>query len=215
MKRFATCLCLCSALAMGCSGEEPTEFPGGLEPIGENSASYPEGTAADPYPETLNLVQQDVPTSGVEARAYVKASLLDTWAAFQDPEVVVDRRGVTRWTVQHDVEPKYDVSFRTHYVIEDLITVEFDVTWRQGVIDGTTERPEQVGMRYQKTNGSTLVRSLEGSITLEAIDADVTGISWVQAMDATATSSDDIASWTRDMYDSVLAEVRGEPLPQY
>jgi hypothetical protein len=204
------------ALGAGCQTHTASQFPLGLEPVGENTAPPPAGSPDDPYPERQSMVMGERgDVAYVHARAFVRAPIARVWAAFRVPDVVVDRRGITRFTVTHDVEDGFDVSFRTRYTIEDVVTVQFDVTWRQSATEGTAAEPLRVAMKYQKTWGSSFIRRMTGSIELLAETDDVTSIAWVQELDAVRTGPEDVASWCRDMYANVLAHVRGEPLPTY
>jgi hypothetical protein len=201
---------------VGCQTQEVSQFPLGLEPVGANTAPRPTGTPHDPYPEVQSLVMGERDgVAFVHARAFVHAPIARVWDAFKVPEVVVDRRGITSFSVVHHVEEGFDVSFRTRYIIEDIVTVQFDVTWRQSAVEGTATVPLRVAMKYQKTWGSSFVRRMTGSIELLAETDEVTSIGWVQELDAVRTGPENVASWCRDMYASVLAHVRGEPLPTY
>lgn len=203
-------------LCLSCAGNAATIFPAGLEPIEPDPTPPPQGTAADPYPETIQIESgHDTMGHYAYSTGYVHAPIAQVWAAFQDPMVVVDRRKITSFTVQTDVETGYDTSFRTHYVIVGVVTVEFELTWREGVVTGTTAAPTAVSIVYQKTWGSTFVTQMIGSIELEQVTPDVTKLSYAQRLNAAATTDGDIVSWTTDMFASVVARVHGMPLPTY
>jgi hypothetical protein len=196
-----------------CFGNEATNFPPGIRTLEANTISDPAGTPGDPFPEALSLQAGSTSTWDlVHARGFVHAPLGVVWSAFQDPDVVVDRRNITSYTATKNVESGYDVSFQTHYVIKRIITLEFDLTWRQSAI---SHPPMEVAIAYQKTEGSTLVDLMEGAIILSTRTSTLTELSIVQHLKATATSPADIESWTRDMFASVVARAHGEPLPRY
>ena len=204
------------ATLCGCQDTVATQFPAGLTPIEANTAPLPVATPTDEFPEVLSIrTGTDAGGSFLHAYAYVKAPIALVWTAFQDPNVVVDRRNLTSFTTTHDVEPEYDVSFRCRYVIEDVVTVTFDMTWRESAIEGSVAAPTRVIVAYQKTWGSSFVRRMAGTIELLQIAPDVTQISWVQRLDATRTGVPDMVSWNADQYANVLHSVRGEPLPAY
>ena len=142
------------------------------------------------------------------------ASIENVWAAFQIPNVVVDRHAITSYTVTNNVESGYDVSFLTAYTIKSgIITVQYDLTWREGVVAGTQANPTQVSVVYDKTWGSNYVPLMEGSIQLVAVTPGVTELQFAQRMNATETNSGTIASWTTELFASVVAQVNGQPLP--
>lgn len=209
-----------SALAMllvgvGCGGVTDTPFPAGLAVVGENSVPLPEGTEEDPYPETLNQERGDGSPNWSNARAYIHGSIDEVWDALKMPEVLVDRREAARYSVEWNVEPEYPVSFVNYVEVDDLITIKYKQTWRQGSRQNSTGGTTGVIATYQKTWGTTYIRQMYGSIELIPVTDDITEISFVQRMSATRTSSEEIAAWQRDMYASIVAVVHGQPLPTY
>ena len=117
MRRTLVILLSCIALA-GCFGEETTIFPPGLEPAAElNEASYPEGTAADPFPERIELVRTYAENArqrppSIHGRGYVHAPIAAVWEALRNPDVSADRRVFDAYEVERDVEPEYDHSYK-------------------------------------------------------------------------------------------------------
>ncbi len=202
-------------VAAACQGSTTTTFPPGLDPIAADSVAPPSSSdGGTPYPETLSLEQGSEPEYNyVFATGYVDAPLESVWAAFKVPNVVVDRHGISSYTVTENVETGYDVSFLTSYTINNIVTVKFDLTWREGVVAGTEADPTAVSVVYQKTAGSTFVSMMEGSIQLVAVTPQVTELQFAQRMNATETSSANIASWTNELFGSVVAYVHGQPLP--
>jgi hypothetical protein len=203
-----------AALASGCEGNSVTSFPPGLDAAGPDPAPAPAEDGGD-YPQTLDLQQgQDDTSFYVFATGFVDAPIESVWAAFKIPNVVVDRHGISSYTVDQNVESGYDVSFRTDYTIHQaIVTVQFDLTWREGVVAGTEAAPTQVSVVYDKTWGSDYVSLMEGSIELIAVTPNVTELQFVQRMDAQSTDSSNIASWTNELFSSVVAYVNGQPLP--
>jgi hypothetical protein len=210
---LASVVALGFALLCGCQSDVATQFPAGLTPIEENTAPLPAPTATDEFPEVLSVVTgTDSGGSFLHAYAYVKAPIAAVWTAFKDPNVVTDRRSITSFTTTYDVEAEYDVSYRCRIVVEDVITLTFDITWRESAVAGTVDAPTRVIIAYQKTWGSSLVRRMAGTIELLEIAPDVTQIGWVQRLQATRTSPADLISWNADQYTDVVRSVRGEPL---
>lgn len=201
----------------GCDSDVATDFPDDMiHEFEENTATLPEATATEMFPETLNLIAVNSdPFDFIHARGYVHAPVARVWEAMRTPEVVVDRRKVASFTVMTDVEENYDVSFRVHNVVEDFVTVEFENTWRQSAVEGTIEEPTEVWCNYKKTWGTSFIDLMEGAITLTEVTPDVTEFAIVQHLDATAADSEEIATASRDMYASVVAFVHDQPLPTF
>ena len=96
------------------------------------------------------------------------------------PNVVVDRHAITSYTVTPNVETGYDVSFLTAYTIDNIVTVNYDLTWREGVVAGSEADPSQVSVVYQKTSGSSFVSLMDGSIQLNSVSPMVTELQFAQ-----------------------------------
>ncbi|MCZ7684116.1 MAG: hypothetical protein M5U28_37225 [Sandaracinaceae bacterium] len=128
-------------LGAGCFGSETTEFPEGLEPLGENDLEGP-GTPDDPYPEEFQVEGENgARFSTVLGRGYIHAPPADVWAAYRDPAVGADRRTSPGWTSEPVADHPYDDSYVIHHIATEIITVEWDVTWRHGLVEGTPEEP--------------------------------------------------------------------------
>lgn len=206
-------------VAAGCWGNEVTEFPTGLEPLdGANRATRPALLADGSLPETMTFTRGETNDwEWVHGRGFVKAPLAETWKAFQDPLVVIDRRQVDEWTVDEDVEAGFDRSFVVHNRVFDFITVEFDMTWRQSVVEGDAESPEVVAMRFQKTFGTVFIDILRGSVVLRAAPEDegVTEVEFVEHIDAAQGGADRINKYLVDLHGSVVERAHGRELPVY
>ncbi len=210
---------LAAVLLVGCFDQVDTPFPPGLEPLeAENLAPDPAPVDGDPYPEQLSTVRSYAldttdRTPSVHARAYVHAPLATVWEALRNPDVDADRRVFSSWSSMPLDEPEYDYSYIVHAVIVNVITVEYDVTWRHAVVLGTLEEPELIAVRYQKTFGSTAIQDLRGSIVARAVTPDVTEIEIIEYLRSVSSGHTAIESFLHDMYEEVLALSHGEPLP--
>jgi len=205
-------VCALSAV-LACSKDVTTDFPAGLSPLEDVGTAPPPATATDPHPEAIVLEQgRDDAGDWVHAAAYVHANAKDVWTALANPDVVADRHNVTAYTSTLNVEP-YDVSFQLHYRIDNVITVQFDLTFREGLVSGTKDAPTAVSVVYEKTFGSSLITMMKGSIEVTSVDENTSELIFAQRMIATQTSADNIAAWTRSIYGSVVAQVHGQPLP--
>ncbi len=198
----------------GCFGNEATAFPPGLDPLGENDLPGP-GTADDPYPEAIQLEA----TSGgrydvLLGRGYVHAPILDTWGAFRDPSVSVDRRTTSEWSTGPVADHPYDDSYLVHHVAHHIVTVEWTTTWRHGVVVGTPDAPELVAIRWQKTDGSTAISVIEGSILLTPLgDGSMTEVELVYHVRTLGAGRDTQLQYLRDVFANAVALAHGEPLP--
>jgi len=199
-----------TALLAACAGNSESPFSPGLEPLEENLAPPPDPQPGDPTPEALGK------TSGrtsehhwMHARGYIHAplALVRPWA--EDPEVCRDPVP-DEWSVEYDVEPEYETSFVFHYKEKYIITVEFDVTWRFGVVEGIPEEPEVVVGRYQKTWGTDYIRELAGSVLLRRASEDLTEIEHIHFLDARSSGNAEVEDYVDTYYEKLLAAVHGE-----
>ncbi|MBX3273953.1 MAG: hypothetical protein KF729_27055 [Sandaracinaceae bacterium] len=204
-----------SLLAAGCWGNEVTSFPEGLEPLGENDLPGP-GTAADPYPEEYQLVG----TSGgrfdrILGRGYIHAPIAQVWAAYRNPAVGADRRTSPEWTSEPVEDHPYDDSYVVYHVAHEIVTVEWWVTWRHGLVSGTQESPELVSIRWQKTNGSTLISVIEGSLLLRPVTPTITEVELVYHASAAGAGTDTYVRYMNDVFNDAVAVVHDRPLPTF
>lgn len=213
---ISACVLLLAGGLLGCDSDEATEFPDGLAPLEESTAPAPDPIDGDPFPEDVRfVVGTEDEYSWAHGRGFVHKPLSETWAAMRDPEVCVDRREVDEWSVENDIEKEYDFSYRIHNIVNDIITVEFDITWRQGVVEGDLDKPELVGARFQKTFGTTFIELLSGSVVARAKDENTTELEFVEHLRATGKGSETVQSYLRDYFASIVAKAHGKPLPTY
>ncbi len=205
-----------AASVAGCWGNEPTEFPPGLEPLEDNPVAPPAGTAEDPYPEGWVLEGVDGPRHDtIYARGYLRAPLAAVWAAFRDPRVGADLRSADEWSVEPLDDPGYDEAYVIHCTAFEIVTVDWWTTWRHGVVTGTVEAPELVSIRWQKTDGSTILRLIEGSIVLRPTpDGASTELDLVYRVDALASGVSDYSRYVEDTLTDARALVHGEPIQE-
>lgn len=135
------------------------------------------------------------------------------WAALRDPPVTVDRRRVSEFMVTRDTEPQ-SISFRVHNIVRDVITLEFDHSFRLAALEGTIDEPREVVLWYQKTFGTSLISILRGSVVARPLDADG-GAGVHPAPSNPAGSGAEGRAHVQDCSNSVAARVHGRPLPTY
>jgi hypothetical protein len=203
--------------------KEVTEFPPGLEPLEDNRAPWPE-ERGDDTPESLGEASgegfdEDLEAdySWCHARGYVKKPLRKVYSAIRVPRVGVDRRQVHEFDVEWGVEPEYTHSYVIHNTVNDIITVEYDITWRHGAVEGTESEPLGVGSRWQKTEGSTVIEMIRGSVYSFEVDESTTALEMVLHQRSLRVSLDPelCRTYLQDFFVDILAESHGEPLPAY
>jgi hypothetical protein len=191
-------------------------YPEGLAPLTENTAPAPTSTEAEPWPEQLSLVSDgEAAPMWVHARGYIQQPVSAVWAALATPEVVVDRRVVGEWTVQADDPARYDVGFLLHYVVFDVVTVEFDLQWDQAVVEGTAAAPLQVAARMEKVDGTVFISLMECSVLLIEVADGVTEVQLVYQLESATSEIEPAAAYVTDLFESLKAVAHGEPLPTY
>jgi len=202
----------CAVALAGCWGNTTTVFPPGLEPLEDNTAPAPTGSADDPYPERLAVVSgKAAEWNWSHERGYVHAGLDRAWPVVRAPEVTRDPT-IAEWSVDWGVED-FPVSYVIHYTVHDVLTVRFDITWRFAVIEGTDAAPTLIAGRFQKTWGTTFIRRQEGSVLARAVAGvpDLTEIELIERLDATNTGIGDIESYLSDYFRQILGGVHGVP----
>ena len=203
-------------LASGCGGDEITEFAPGLRPWEAVTVPLPPATATDPHPEVfVSTHGEGADYEWAQGRGYLHAPLARVFEALRDPDVTTDRRRVTSYTVTPNSEPEYPFSYRVHNVVRDLVTLEFDMSWRLGPTDGTESAPTAVSAVYQKTFGSSFIDVLRGDIVARQVDANTTDIEMLRHIRSAGAGGPEAELYLQDVYDSVRARLRGQPLPRY
>ncbi|MBX3274868.1 MAG: hypothetical protein KF729_31680 [Sandaracinaceae bacterium] len=155
-------------------------------------------------------------TGGVtseHARAYVHAGVATTLAAVRDPLAGADRRPSTTITFEEGVDPDDRRSHRSHRVVPDLVAVELQLEWRSDVVSGPLDAPTLTATRWQKVWGTSAISLLEGPIVCRQVAPSVTLLEIQYHLDALAQGYETIEAYLSGYYDSILALVRGEPLP--
>jgi hypothetical protein len=148
-------------------------------------------------------------------RGYVRAPLTAVWGAYQQPDVVVDRRRVASWDGRLTADPDADFSQEIDHVVRDIVTLEYTLTWRHGAV-GDPDAPAKVSMRWQKTHGSGLIDTLRGSVALFPTDDPAfVEVQSIEHLKAPRTSTDDIEGLLGDVWLDVVAWAHGRALPTY
>ena len=197
-----------SAVALAACNES-TEYPPGLEPLEANTAPDPAGV------DQIAIVPGDTPDYAfAHGRAWIAAPAAAVWAAIKDPEVIVSWRQTDRHVATPTPDPMYELRFELHYEVDDIITVAWDEDWRYGTLAGTPEAPELALARYQKVYGTVYIDLIEGELEVVPLDASTTELAMIEHVDASQGGSAEITTTMNDRFASVLARVRGLPLPR-
>jgi hypothetical protein len=193
-------------LFLGCQDDIKTPFPPGLEPLEANVVpAQPDG----PFAEGLRVVTDGAGTIEVYARGFVTVPFATMWAAAQAPEPNVSTCATSEHMVTVGNETQYDFSFLIHYIVYDVLTVQWDDQWRFGLIE------DDFGMiRHQKVQGSDFITLSEGTIqVLATTDPDVSELAFVEHLDAVSATTADVVQGVQHNYDSLMATAHGNPIP--
>jgi hypothetical protein len=205
MKSGATALLLVSSL-VACQDNIDTPFPAGLEPFEDNKVAAQE---SGPFVETLRTATDDSDNIRVYGRGFVLVPPAELWAAAKHSAPNVSTCKTDEQSVTEANEPQYEYSFLVHYIVHDILTVEWDDQWRFGTID------ETLGMiRHQKVQGSDFIRLSEGTIqVLATADPNVSELAFVEHLDAVQATTGDVLQGVQHNYDALVATAHGSPIP--
>lgn len=199
-------------LLVGCKSKTP--FPEGLAPLEDNKAAWPsEGNETIETKLGTEEDKDDGYTWG-HARGYVQRPVDDVYSALVKPRVSANRRSLAEYSVENDVED-YEHSYALHNRVEDLISFEFSITWRHGSLDGDDEAPQEIGSRWQKTEGADVIELQRGSVYTWAVDESVTAVEIVLHQRSMGDDRDIVSTYLDDYYADILAAAHGESLPEY
>lgn len=199
-------------LTIACGGKAETQsFPAGIEPLEALQTTCSGGVGA-------------LSTVSGEADAFdwshgcgtVEASLEEVYLAVQDTEVAVDQRSVDEWTREDGVEPEYDVSFVLQNTVNDIITVEFETTWRAGALEADDkEGLSEIGVRHQMTVAPQVITLMEGSIYASDNGDGTVEIQFIEHVDALRGGTDITILKVEDIFEDVQAHIAGEAIPSH
>jgi len=192
-----------------CQDNVATPFPPGLEPLDDNRVPD-----ASEVTEVLRHKTVSSDPINVHGRGYVFASPATLWALTKQPEAMIARCSTTEQTVTIDTDGAYELSFLVHYIVRDILTVEWDDQWRYGVVEGTIDDPVLGMIRHQKTQGSDFIDVSEGTIQVLATDDPaVSELAFVEHLEAVSGGAGDVLAGMQDNYDRLVALARGAAIP--
>lgn len=192
-----------------CQDNVATPFPPGLEPLEPNEV--PDAASYDEFLETVTLDSDDIRIHG---RGYIHAPPGVLWQLMKIPEAMIARCKTSERTIQPGNEPEYEFAFLVHYIVRDLLTVEWDDQWRYGVIEGTPDAPSFGMVRHQKVQGSDFIAVSEGTIQVLATDdPQVSELAFVEHLDAISGSAQDVIRGMQDNFNRLHALTHDAPDP--
>ncbi len=196
--------------AAGCQDNIATPFPPGLEPLEDNLVPVQQGGT---YTETLRTDSTNNGEIDIYGRGYVLAAPGVVWAASKNPDANVAVCSTDSQTVTPNNDPTYEYSFIVHYVVNNILTIEWDDQWRWGVITGTIEAPTFGMIKHQKTQGSSFISVSEGTIQVTATDdPNVTELAFVEHLNAAGGGVSDVLKGVQHNYDALVAVSHGNPI---
>lgn len=200
----------------GCQDNVATAFPPGLEPLEDNLVPVQQG---GDRMETLRTASTD--DNGeikIYGRGYVLIDPMTVWAASKNPDADIALCSTNAQMVTPNNDPAYEYSFLVHYVVNNILTVEWDDQWRWGTIrDGTGSGSDAAFfgmMKHQKTAGSSFIELSEGTVQVTATDdPNVTELAFVEHLKAAGGGVSDVLAGVQHNYDSLVAVAHGNPIP--
>jgi hypothetical protein len=214
MPRTALATLAAPALALAlaaCQENVITPFPPGLEPFDDSEAP---GNLPTPAAEELLTTSSSDGMIRAYGRGLVLAPPSALWTLAKLPEAMMARCNTDQQTLTPDNEPAHEMSFLVHYVVNDILTIEWDDQWRGDILAGTADAPEFVRLKHQKVAGSSFIYSSEGTVEIHATeDPAATELWFVEHLDAISGSTDQVIGGMRDNYTALLELAHDRAIP--
>lgn len=199
-----------AVVLVACQDDVTTVFPDGLEPLEDNTAP---ALQSGGDVEGILFWSSDGETKVLHGRGVVLAPPAAVWAAAKDPEHLAARCATDRHSVELGVEPQYELSWKLHYEVDEVITVAWDELWRLGTVEGTPTEPTLAMVRYQKVFGSDFISLIEGSIEVIATDRGTTELQFIEHLNAVRGDLGNMRGSMTQRYITLAALAHGQPLP--
>lgn len=199
-------LALACLILAACQDNVSTPFPSGLEPFEDNPiAAQPDG----PFVEELRMQSSNKDFIRVYARGFVTVPVDAMWAAAKSPTPNISTCQTSESHVTENNESQYEYSFLLHYIVHDILTVEWDDQWRYGLIE-----PGLGMIKHQKVQGSDFIDRSEGTIqVLATSDPGVSELVFVEHLKAISAGTGQVEQGVRHNYDALVATAHGQPIP--
>ena len=199
---------------VACRHDTSSSFPLalGFQPLEPCTAPLPAPVAGAPYPETQTSITGNRDGHDwAHSQAYVHAALADVWSAMQIP-AVCRIHGTNSWAVKDVGAEPFPMSFVIHYSAgPSYYSVEWEDTYRGGVLAGTADAPVANGMRGQKTWGTTFVTLQSISVDAQPVqgESNVVALKMVGWLNAADSGQSDAAGMLSDFYQGLVAQIHG------
>jgi hypothetical protein len=194
-----------------CQDNIATPFPDGLDPLEDNVVPPADTTDEVLRTQTVNSPDFD---NDVHGRGLVLVDPATLWALSQMPPAMIARCSTDSQSVMLNDDPTYMFSFLVHYVVNDILTVEWDDAWRYGIVVGTADAPALGMIRHQKTMGSDFIHLSEGTVEVIATDDPaISELAFVEHLSAASGSPGDLVAGMKANYDALVALAHGQPIP--
>lgn len=204
-------------MALAACSQPDVVFPSQLGPIQENRAQWPGDETT--FPEEINTAGGDnTEDNGYfgHGRAYLLADVDTVWEAAQSIDACVDRREVDEWDHTPGTEPAFDNSYTLHLTVQDVIRVEFDITWvHERQVADSDDRTIRAVAQSEFSGGSPFVGDLRGSLVLEEVEEGVTSLEFVQIGTSRQRDEQTSIQFVVDYFNDIKALVKDEPLPEF
>lgn len=135
------------------------------------------------------------------------------WAGLQFAERVVATCSIDRYRITPIVDELYDFSFTSDNEVDNVVTVDWQETWRFGTLrndpTGSARR-----IRYQKTEGSSFIALIEGQLdVITDPTSGVIDIALVEHLKAIGGGIADMKQSMQRRFDIMAALAQGAALP--
>ena len=103
---------------------------------------------------------------------------------------------VEKMNVSEDMDPHFLLRQKVHFEVDPFpfVSVEWDEQWAFTLLGGTPDKPTKMLISYEKTDGTSHIRHLCGSILLTQIDPLNTRVLLYEEVQATNQSQGDTVS---------------------
>ncbi|MBP9085293.1 MAG: hypothetical protein KBG15_04205 [Kofleriaceae bacterium] len=192
-------------LAAGC-GDNVDPLPDGLTELEPNQAIT--GAVGQ-----LQFVHGEDDFIWLHGRASLAGDAAVVWAGLQFAERVVATCSIDRYRITPIVDELYDFSFTSDNEVDNIVTVDWQESWRFGTLRNDVSGSER-RIRYQKTEGSSFISLIEGEIELVTDpNSGFVDISLIEHLKAVGGGVADMKQSMQRRFDIMAALAQGAPLP--
>lgn len=197
------------SIISGACWPAPEPLPDTLAPLEDILADAP-GDLEEGF--NLYLSEDDEHLTG-HLRGYIHADIESVWDAFQQPDVVVNRRRLLEWKPTFKPDPEFEFSLDVEVTVDDIVNLTWTEAWRHGSTRRNNEI-DTIAMRWQKTDGTSLIDILRGSVNLRPTsEPGITEVEMIEHLKAPRADISEVESLLTDVFTDAQAFSKGDPLP--